>query len=247
MKKTKMTRSLLAACSIVALTAVMYGCVHDGGDDAPTMDGTDTMEPPMPAPTPVSVTLPNLPTGPMYAVSAGTREIAAGGSATNGGVSFMCASGGEACVVTVAADGTASSTGGTVTASLTAAAKTAYDMQKTDGMAELEGRASGLHSALTDANGIRGVQIRANEKNADFMISRGLTGMAMVSDDGQSGLVDDAHFPPQGLPGHGAGQRRHADLHRLHRHRSGEAEVVSDGIWDRCRRRRRPFWCRRRG
>ena len=35
MKKTKLTRSLLAACSIVALTAVMYGCVHDGGSDDP--------------------------------------------------------------------------------------------------------------------------------------------------------------------------------------------------------------------
>ena len=34
MKKTKLTRSLLAACSIVALSAVMYGCTH-GGDDAP--------------------------------------------------------------------------------------------------------------------------------------------------------------------------------------------------------------------
>ena len=35
MKKTKLTRTLLAACSIVALSAVMYGCVHSGGDDAP--------------------------------------------------------------------------------------------------------------------------------------------------------------------------------------------------------------------
>ena len=30
MKKTKLTRSLLAACSIVALSAVMYGCTSDG-------------------------------------------------------------------------------------------------------------------------------------------------------------------------------------------------------------------------
>ena len=30
MKKTKLTRSLMAACSIVALSAVMYGCVHSG-------------------------------------------------------------------------------------------------------------------------------------------------------------------------------------------------------------------------
>ena len=47
MKKTKLTRSLLAACSIVALTAVMYGCVHDGGSDT-TTDETD-MEMPDPA------------------------------------------------------------------------------------------------------------------------------------------------------------------------------------------------------
>ena len=40
MKKTKLTRSLLAACSIVALTAVMYGCVHDGGD-GPTLSELD--------------------------------------------------------------------------------------------------------------------------------------------------------------------------------------------------------------
>ena len=35
MNKSKVTRSLLAACSIVALSAVMYGCVHDGGSDEP--------------------------------------------------------------------------------------------------------------------------------------------------------------------------------------------------------------------
>ena len=33
MKKTKLTRSLLAACSIVALSAVMYGCTSDGSED----------------------------------------------------------------------------------------------------------------------------------------------------------------------------------------------------------------------
>ena len=51
MKKTKLTRSLLAACSIVALSAVMYGCVHNGGDDAPATDMSGTPDP-MPAPTP---------------------------------------------------------------------------------------------------------------------------------------------------------------------------------------------------
>ena len=47
MKKSKVTRSLLAACSIVALTAVMYGCTHDG-DDPPATGDTD-MEMPDPA------------------------------------------------------------------------------------------------------------------------------------------------------------------------------------------------------
>ena len=46
MKKMKLTRSLLAACSIVALTAVMYGCVHGGGDDEPATDTTEA--PPTP-------------------------------------------------------------------------------------------------------------------------------------------------------------------------------------------------------
>ena len=45
MKKTKLTRSLLAACSIVALSAVMYGCVHNGGDDAPATDMSGTPDP----------------------------------------------------------------------------------------------------------------------------------------------------------------------------------------------------------
>ena len=35
MKKAKLTRSLMAACSIVALSAVMYGCVHSGDDTPP--------------------------------------------------------------------------------------------------------------------------------------------------------------------------------------------------------------------
>ena len=45
MKKTKLTRSLLAACSIVALSAVMYGCVHSG-DDAARTGGDAGMEMP---------------------------------------------------------------------------------------------------------------------------------------------------------------------------------------------------------
>ena len=42
MKKTKVTRSLLAACSIVALMAVMTACVHDGDSDPPATGGDMT-------------------------------------------------------------------------------------------------------------------------------------------------------------------------------------------------------------
>ena len=53
MKKTKVTRSLLAACSIVALTAVMYGCIHSG-DSTPTAtadpEPVTPVEPVEPAP-----------------------------------------------------------------------------------------------------------------------------------------------------------------------------------------------------
>ena len=42
MKKSKVTRSLMAAVSIVALTTVMYGCVHDGdSDDTPAVEMPD--------------------------------------------------------------------------------------------------------------------------------------------------------------------------------------------------------------
>ena len=56
MKKTKLTRSLMAACSIVALSAVMYGCVHNGGDDAPATDMSGTPDPAPDPAAPVDVT-----------------------------------------------------------------------------------------------------------------------------------------------------------------------------------------------
>ena len=49
MKKTKLTRSLLAACSIVALSVVLSGCLHSGDDattttpETPTVDGNLTL------------------------------------------------------------------------------------------------------------------------------------------------------------------------------------------------------------
>ena len=57
MKKTKLTRSLMAAVSIVALSAVMYGCVHNGGSDPEPM--VEPMPEPMPEPDPEPTDLEN--------------------------------------------------------------------------------------------------------------------------------------------------------------------------------------------
>ena len=51
---------------------------------------------------------------------AGTMMVAAGEMATNNGVIFMCPAGGDDCEVTVNADGSATSTGGAATATLSA-------------------------------------------------------------------------------------------------------------------------------
>lgn len=93
----------------VCLALVLAGC---GGGDS-----SMTAAPPAPAPMPVSLS--GVTTGGegYTAPEAGAIEIAAGMSATSGDVTFMCASGGDDCSVTVAADGTVTATGGTVTAS----------------------------------------------------------------------------------------------------------------------------------
>ena len=107
MKKTKLTRSLMAACSIVALSAVMYGCVHSGDDAPPAMEDP-------PAPTPVAVDLDG-----STDLMAGTTTIPAGTSRTVGDTTITC-TGTEDCVLTVMQDDvtgaySATSTGGTVT------------------------------------------------------------------------------------------------------------------------------------
>ena len=92
MKKTKLTRSLLAACSIVALSAVMYGCVHNGGDDAPATDMSGT-------PDPVPEPMPPEPAGPTDLED--TQTAAAGAAAA-----AMTASTNAAASASSAADAT---------------------------------------------------------------------------------------------------------------------------------------------
>ena len=183
MKKTKLTRSLLAACSIVALTAVMYGCVHDGGSDTPTTDDT-TMEPmPEPEPTPVAVTVPDA----MYLNDAnmpmeGMTTIAAGGTYESGGVMFSCAAGGEACELNIMADGSVTSTGGDVTAMLTEAAMTQVAAAKLMYRDQIIGKDRAIEAAANlpaaSAGGVPG--------EAAIIINRGGSGPASVTSAGYS-------------------------------------------------------------
>ena len=123
-----MYRKLTTVAAVAALAFGLAAC--GGGGSSPTTDNQDQdqnqqddMMPP--APMPVAVTVPDA----MYLDAdnmpmAGSMTIAAGMTGTSGGVTFLCAEGGDACEVTVADDGSVTATGGTVTASLTAAAMT---------------------------------------------------------------------------------------------------------------------------
>ena len=120
-----MYRKLTTAAAVAALAFGLAAC-GGGGSDEPTASAPPPAMPPdpmPPAPTPVAVTV----TDAMYLDAAnmpvaGSTTIAAGATHTSGGVTFLCAEGGDACEVTVAEDGSVTATGGMVTASLTAAA-----------------------------------------------------------------------------------------------------------------------------
>ena len=110
MKKMKLTRKLMAACSVVALSAVMYGCVHGGnGDGSTAMD-----DPPPPPPAAAAVDLMG-----STDLMPGMTTIAAGASVTVGNTTLTCSEDAD-CVVTVMQDDvtgsfTATASGGMVT------------------------------------------------------------------------------------------------------------------------------------
>ena len=112
MKKSKVTRSLMAAVSIVALTTVMYGCVHDGdSDDTPATDMTD-----MPDPTPTDNAMAALESTGSAAQTANTALSAANGALAT-----------ATDVVTAAAQAFGDATGDAV-----ATAKATYDAAVAD-------------------------------------------------------------------------------------------------------------------
>ncbi len=207
----------LAFVAMAASALALAGCGGGGSSSsmvAPTATPTTpTPEPTTPpAPTSTAVMLPALPEGDMYLLDTADfpLEIAAGGMDTSGGVEFSCPAGGEDCTVTLDEDGMATSEGGAATAGLTKVAADALAMQKMAAMTELDGRAAGLHEALTRSGGANDVftggpsgnpvtvtPVRIPQagwtagSNSDVVITRGLTGDLMVTRD-RAGWHGDA-------------------------------------------------------
>ena len=127
MRTIKHMGLVAAAAAALALAGCGGGGSSSGLSGSPGSGGGEQMT------TPAAVTVADftyLSDANKPMATDGMEEIAAGGSYTSNGVTYMCAAGGEACMLTIDADGMATSTGGTVTASLTAAAMTQVNTDK---------------------------------------------------------------------------------------------------------------------
>ena len=118
MKKTKLTRSLLAACSIVALSAVMYGCVHSGGGPSVSeldLAGVDTQDGATVEAATYSAD--DVPAALITALEGytGATMGGQGDRVTIGDYTFTCMS--DSCSVAVAPDGSHFTTTGTIVVS----------------------------------------------------------------------------------------------------------------------------------
>ena len=92
--------------AVLAALALALSACGGGGGNGPVTD----------EPMPTAVNLDNVAVNAMRPTTEEPIVIAAGQSIVHGDVAFLCAAGGPACLVTVAEDGTASSTGGMVSA-----------------------------------------------------------------------------------------------------------------------------------
>ena len=131
---------------------------------AAMMDSMDPMDPMA-----VAVTLPaDLPE--TLPPAEGEIMIAAGMYAESGGVMFSCAADGEACVVTVDADGMATSTGGMVTATLTMAAQEVADEAATMMAMEMRDRAISQSAALAGGGDLPATLRISNSASKDTSV-----------------------------------------------------------------------------
>ena len=156
---------------VLLVSFILAACGGGGGgssDDDMTMmppppemcpEGQEGTPPNCETPTPTTHDV-TLPSG--VDATEGMAEIAAGMTADIGDITFSCPAGGEACSVVVAADGTATSTGGAATA---AESQASLDRKETARMAAVE--------AATKAAGTKRTAIQAE---ADQATEAGLGG-----------------------------------------------------------------------
>ena len=147
-----LSKKLVALFAVIIFSMAMYGCGGGGSSGPAAMPDPepDPMPMPDPDPTPHTVDLGDL------MVAAGEYEVPAGGTLDVGEgeteVTFSCP-GDAACMVTVADDGTATSTGGAATAALSAAAMQAIaDREEEERMAAV---AAATKAAGTKRDGHR--------------------------------------------------------------------------------------------
>ena len=118
MPKRRMKSNPLWALALIAALGVgVSACTHSS-DDSPA---TTEMSDPMP-----------VDTSGIHAdamVEAGTFTITAGSSTTRGDVTYSCPAGGDDCAVSVAANGSTTSTGGTATAANSATFQAKLDVE----------------------------------------------------------------------------------------------------------------------
>ena len=156
-----LSNKLVAVCLVAAFSMVMYGCGGGGSSSTPevptTPDPTDPTDPTdPPAPMTHDVDLSTLLAG-YNTVPAGEHMIDAGMDMDVGDATFTCPADGDACTVTVADDGTATSTGGAATAAPSMAAtdrKAADDAAAMAVITKAEAIAMAIDSdaTLADAN-----------------------------------------------------------------------------------------------
>ena len=103
---TMITNARNLSLVVLAALALALSACGGGGGNGPVTD----------EPMPTAVNLDNVAVNAMRPTTEEPIVIAAGQSIVHGDVAFLCAAGGPACLVTVAEDGTASSTGGMVSA-----------------------------------------------------------------------------------------------------------------------------------
>ena len=183
-----MKRFFLYAIVIAALA--LAGCGGNGGGTAMNGDDGDDMMPP-PPPTPMAIDLTGLLMGfGLTADDAGEHEIAADSSMDIGNATFSCPAGGMACTVTIAADGTATSTGGQATATPSAAAMMAYEEQKEADEKAALAKGMGIAMALQAADGpVPGANGTITDTNRPVAVTRATTGDAEIklsTDDGSA-------------------------------------------------------------